>query len=130
MSDAEYVARLRRSMASWERWRFWLILFYGALLALAIWVFDRVFRVLFGFAQPADVGFQLAGFLVGAIFGMMFGWLIYGILHTLIGLIFGLRAERLLLDLLDAVKSEQPEGPPGLDPESEADLPPEGVNGV
>lgn len=44
------------------------------------------------------------------------------------GLVFGLRAERLLLDLLDAVKSEEPEGPPGPDPESEADLPPEDVN--
>ncbi len=35
------------------------------------------------------------------------------------GLVFGLRAERLLLDVLDAIKSEDPEGQSGLDPEIE-----------
>jgi hypothetical protein len=128
MSDEEYIARLRRLMPWLERWRFWLILFHGALLALALWLFERVSRVLFGLAQPAEVGFQVAGLAIGAFFGMMFGWFIYGILNSLIGLIHGLRAERLLLDLLDAVRSEDSEGKPAADAEIGDEEPTEDVN--
>jgi len=117
--DDEYIAKLRRSIAWWDRWRFWMILFHVGLLVAATWVFSRVIPVLIGFAQPANVPFVLLGFVTGTVVGIGFGWIIYGILHGLISALGGFRAERLLLKHLDAQDSEQSESDQHAEQESD-----------
>lgn len=106
VSDDEYIARLRRSISFWDRWRFWLILFHVGLLVVATWLFSKAIPLLLGLAQPADAPFAILGFVTGAIIGITFGWTIYGIIHGLMSGLKGFRAERLLLVYYESIDSE------------------------
>ena len=117
--DDEYIAKLRRSIALWERWRFWLILFHVGLLVAATWVFSKVIPVLMGLVQPANAPIVLLGFVTGTVIGLAFGCLIFGILHGLMSALTGFRAEKLLLKHLDAQDSKQSEPDQQPEPESE-----------
>jgi hypothetical protein len=105
--DDEYIARLRRSIRSLDRWRFWLILFYVVLLVAAISLLSKAIPLLIGLGQPGDVPFALLGFVTGAMFGLGFGWMFYGLVQGLISMLGGFRSERLLLKYHDAVNSPE-----------------------
>jgi hypothetical protein len=117
--DDEYIAKLRRSIALLDRWRFQLILFHVGLLVVAFWVFSKVIPVLIAVAQPDNAPLALLGFVTGTVFGIGFGWMIYGIFHGLISMLGGFRAERLLLKLLDDQDSEQCESERHVQQESD-----------
>lgn len=103
MPDDEYILRLRREIAFVDRNRIWLVLFQIALLVTVIWVFSGIVPVLLRFAQPANAPAVFMGFVAGTGLGLSFGFIIHGILHGLISaLLGGFRAERLLVQLLDA----------------------------
>lgn len=115
VSDDEHIAKLRRSITLWDRWRFWLILFHVGLLIAAIWVFSKAIPLLIELAQPANAPFALLGFITGTIVGLAFGWIFHGIIHGLLFAVGGFRSQRLLLKHYDALNS----------PPCEADQPPE-----
>lgn len=107
MPDDEYILRLRRDITFVDRYRFWLVLFQIALLVTVIWVFSGIVPVLLRFAQPANAPAVFMGFIAGTALGLAFGGMIYGILHGLMSALGGLRAERLLIKLLDAQSADE-----------------------
>jgi hypothetical protein len=54
--DDEYIARLRRSIALWDRWRLRLLLLHVALLAAAIWVFTNAIQAIGEVQKLPDAG--------------------------------------------------------------------------
>lgn len=107
MPDDEYILRLRREIAFIDRHRLWLVLFQIALLVTVIWVFSGIVPVLLRFAQPANAPAVFMGFIAGTALGLAFGGMSYGILHGLGSALGGLRAERLLIKLLDALSADE-----------------------
>ena len=108
--DDEYVARLRRSVALWDRWRPWLFLMYLVLIAAATWLLTKAVRLLLALAQPGDAPLPLLGFIAGAVMGLAFGWMIHHALFGLVSTLRGFRSERMLLDHYrphDAQQAEQ-----------------------
>ena len=106
--DDVYVANLRRSLAQWDRWRLGLIPFHVGLIVTVTWVFFRAIPVLLmGLVQPANAPLALLGFVTGTVMGMIYGWIIYGLLHALNSALGGFRTERLLLEHLDAHDLQQ-----------------------
>lgn len=104
--DDEYLANVRQSIRSWDRWKFWFVLFHVVLLITATWIFSNVIPLLAAVVQPNGVPFAVLGFVTGTVLEIVFGWIIYGILHGLMTVLTGMRAERMLVKLLDAVKLE------------------------
>ena len=117
--DDDYIATLRRSIAWLDRWRFWLTLFYVGLLVFAIGVYSKAISVLVEMAQPDNAPFAILGLITGTVIGIGFGWMIYGILHGLISMLGGFRAERLLLKHLDGQDSEHGESERHVQQESD-----------
>jgi hypothetical protein len=99
-SDDEHISRLRRSMANWDRYRYWLFFIYVLLLFAIAWIPYKLFEVVIEVGP--NVPIALGGFFVGIMLGMNCGWMIFGILHGLASCINGFRTERLLLRYHDS----------------------------
>ncbi len=105
VSDDEYIARLRRSIPLWDRWRPWFIVFGLGALGGIIWLVSESVQLLLQLVPPANAPFALQGFVTGALLGFMVGALIHRVVHFLVWMAFGQRAERLLLKYLDSQNS-------------------------
>ena len=105
-SDDEYVDMLRRLVAWWDRWFYWLVFLNVAMLGCLGWMVIQISQVLLENADPEVVDFTIAGLLMGAALGFGFGWMFYSLLHGLIVAISGFRAERLLLKYYDSTNSQ------------------------
>jgi hypothetical protein len=99
-SDAEFVERVRRSIAWYERFRWPAVIFYLALTAGLI----GLGVALFNFIQAAPMPGVWPGFFIGVILGALFGKLAYKIGHGLaIALTGSHRSEELLVRYHDAL---------------------------
>ncbi len=111
-SDEEHVERLRRTMATFDRWRRLLIVWHLA-LAIAFIGLIVAFSVLFH-----DVGRNLGvnvlglgpGFIAGLAVGASLGMTAIHIGHKLVDLLLGYRNERLLIRYYDASRKPREEG--------------------
>jgi len=109
LPDDKYVAKLRRTIAWWDRWRYWMILLHVILLACVSWMTVRLSQTLLELAEPEDVPFTIVGLLLGAVVGFSFGWMFYGLLQGLVTAISGFRSERLLLQYYDSANAQSTE---------------------
>ena len=109
VSDDEYVETLRRSVATADRWRFWLILLQAVVLITVVAVFATFIPNLIWFAKPANIPIAFFGLAMGTMIGFSFGWMIHNILSTLLSVLTGMRTERLLIKHYDAVKVHERE---------------------
>src|SRR6266849_433633 len=85
VSDAKYVANIRRYVAFHQRWRRWLVAVYSgaALVVLGLSVFGA--NVVAGIGQMVNAqNFALMGFGIGALVGAMLGGLVLKIAHGLV----------------------------------------------
>jgi hypothetical protein len=116
VSDAKYVAGIRRYVAFHQRWRRWLVAFYSgaALAVLGLSVFGA--NVVAGIGQMANAqNFALMGFGIGALVGAMLGGLVLRIAHGLVASLSTLRTERLLLRYHDAIEMLARQAGEGVD---------------
>jgi hypothetical protein len=104
LADEEYVERIRRGVAVWQRCRPWMIAFYGTMVV--------AFLGLLAFAATAlDVLGQLAkdkpavhlAFWCGAPLGALLGGLAFKLAHGLVFALSTRRTEELLLRYHDAL---------------------------
>jgi hypothetical protein len=104
-TDEEHVQRVRRTIASWDRWRRWFLAFYAAMgllvLGLAV-AMTRLVDRLQGIPGNNAPGAWL-GFIVGLMLATMLGFLMLSVVHGLIMSLSSLRTERLLLRYHDAL---------------------------
>ncbi|QEH35613.1 hypothetical protein OJF2_41660 [Aquisphaera giovannonii] len=110
-SDEEHVERLRRSLASFDRWRRPLLALhlaaavtYVAAVIAAVWAL-RGFASMMGANAPGVA----PGFLIGLAAGASLGFLGVKIAHGLVDLALGLRNERLLVRYHDALREMEQE---------------------
>lgn len=101
LSDEEYIAKVRRSVERWDRWRFWMILLYGGALGAITWFITDVVARLAQFGPLAGPGMAL-----GATVGYLVGWQFATLAHNFFSTFRVLRAERLLIEYYDAVNSQ------------------------
>jgi len=101
-SDEEYIAKLRRFMAFWGRWRRWMIALQIVLLAALTWFMLRAANVVLEMGEHFGEVPIIMGLVMGGIFGIAMGWTFYSIIHGLIFALLGHRTEKLLLKHYDA----------------------------
>lgn len=109
VTDDEYIAALRRWVATWDRWSDWLVLFQIFLLVAAICVFS-MFIPLLNMLVPNNAPLAMLGFAAGTAIGLAFGWIVSGIIHNLLPMVGGFRAERLLLKYYETRNDKEDEG--------------------
>jgi len=115
-SDAEHIARIRRDVATYERWRRPLIALYITLSLALVGLAVALVKVLNGLQQLGAQG-GWAGFVVGAVFGISFGGLIVKCAHGLEMAFFYGRTERLLIQYHDALAELYLQEPEDQEPE-------------
>jgi hypothetical protein len=107
VSDDEYVVKLRRSVATFDKWRWWLAAPHAIGLAVIIVLGFQGVSVLLQLVGPANGPLALQGFEVGAIMGMSLGWLAHHCVWGIISIVGGLKSERLLLKYYGECIGEQ-----------------------
>ena len=112
LPDEEFIEQLRRSMKLWDRGRFWLFLLFVVLLVILSWLLSQYIPLMLKLAGPANAPGAVMGFVVGTVAGSSFAWMFYSVLHGLTSALSGFRAERMLLEYVDAH---------GLEPEQQQD---------
>ena len=112
MPDAQYVERLRRTMALWDRYRPLLLVLYVAMLGLFAWAVTRGVQFLVALARPTDAPWPVFGFMAGTILGVVVGWLFHFLIFGLSGGLLGFRSERLLVKYHDALTGRGTPRPP------------------
>ncbi len=104
ISDEEFIERLRGTMATWDRLRRRLRVFYllmavvlvGLIVAVCLWLTNLMGRGIQG---------QNLGFALGFILGLTLGGLAFKVVHGLMySLPRGFRSERLLIRYYDAIR--------------------------
>jgi hypothetical protein len=102
-SNDEYIERLRRNVAQFDRWRPWILGLYGiaavlffAGLFMCVVIFERV-------GLLAQLPLRWHGLLLGIVIGASIGVSAIKIAHGLGSMLFGLRNERLLVRYYDEV---------------------------
>jgi hypothetical protein len=116
VSDAKYVANIRRYVAFHQRWRRWFVALYsgGALVVLGLSIFAA--NAVAGFGQMANAqNIALIGFGVGALVGSMLGGLVMKTAHGLVVSLSTSRTERLLLRYHDAIEMLAHQAGEGVD---------------
>lgn len=101
LTDDEFVARIRQTIALWDRWRTWMILLHVGLLAAAVLVFSNAMPMVVQVVQPANAPWALLGFILGATFGWALVGVVFGLIHGLTLAFSGFRTERLLIKFYD-----------------------------
>jgi hypothetical protein len=113
VSDEEHVERVRRALASHDRWRWGPVLLYGSALIGLVGVYVAWIVLLRSmFPRP---GLATAGFLIGAGVGTTLGFLTINAAHGLVDILCGFRNERLMIayhDALEALRHDRNAGPP------------------
>lgn len=117
--DDEYIAVLRRSIALWDRWRYWLILIHVAMLVAAIWLLTTAIPLIIGLVQPANAPIAMMGFIFGIVLGLSLGGILQHIFHGLVLSLGGFRSERLLVKHHDALNSLLSRGDRPPEPDTE-----------
>jgi hypothetical protein len=117
--EEELIDRLRRTLAFWDRWRYWSIVAHIGLLAAVLSLYVLGGQVFMRLGQNGNLA--LLGFAAGALMGMVLGWATAGIIHGLIFSIAGFQSERLLLRYYDSVHDAQSAEESGGDPDIESD---------
>lgn len=105
VSDAEYIERLRRSLAEFQRLRRWLILLYAVLTVGFIGALVIIVALLRAIFQQNNRPDALVGFALGFVFGAMIGSVALKLGHGLATTILDRRAERLLVKYHDAIQA-------------------------
>lgn len=110
-SDEEYIERVRRGIAAYDRWRRLLLAFY----ALAAIVLVGFLVLWFGSWQGqmqqlshSENPYVGLGFLIGLAVGTMSGIMVIAVINVLGNLLFGLRGERLMIRYHDALQGSCP----------------------
>ena len=102
LTDAEYVAKLRQSLETWERWKYWILLPHVGLLLAAIYVSVWAFLAVLNIPQQFNVA-GIMGFVVGIMFGWITSMLVHKALHGLVSILKPWRTERILFKLIDGL---------------------------
>jgi hypothetical protein len=105
VSDAEYIERLRRSLAKFQRFRRWLILGYAVLTVGFIGALVIIVALLRAIFQQNNLPDALVGLAIGFVFGFMLGSVALKLGHGLATTILDRRAERLLVKYHDTVQA-------------------------
>ena len=98
-SDTEYVAQIAKSLQWWDRWRWFVILFHVAILAVVIRLGFSVveivqkFQGLWGNQNPM----LEAVVLIGITLGLKLGFFFHRSLMSVLNALSGFRTERLLV---------------------------------
>src|SRR4051794_38136790 len=116
-SDEQHIERLRRTMATFDRWRrpliVWHLLiavgFIGLLAAFAVFIGD------IGRNWGMGVRGLGPGFILGVVLGAWLGLTAIKIGHELVNLLLGYRSERLLIRYYDASREPPCETPEAVD---------------
>lgn len=115
VSDDEYIRRLRRSIALWDRYRVWFMLLFASVLSAYICLLIWGFRVFLQLGGNANMPLAVLQFFTGVLFGFVFSWPALGAVHQMISGFRDMRIERLVLKYHDALH------PPSPDDNSSAD---------
>ena len=107
-TDLEYVARIRRSVELWDRYRVALVGLSVALLGAAVWILPKGIQLLIGLIG-GNAGPRLVGFATGAFLGLAAGHILHSTVNLLIMGLAGFRTERLLLQYYDEDHGYDPE---------------------
>ncbi len=109
ISDEEFIERLRVTVATWDRLRRRLLVFYLLLAVVIVGLIVAACLVLTNLMRMGIQG-QNAGFVLGFIFGLMLGGLTFKVVFGLVDSISGgYRSERLLIRYYDAIRQFNPE---------------------
>ncbi|MEX0724920.1 MAG: hypothetical protein WEB58_18950 [Planctomycetaceae bacterium] len=104
LNDDEYVARLRKGIDQWDRWRY--VAVPGAIIVLSLigWLLtDATLRMLAA-AERGDIPHAQLGLLFGGSMGLALGFFVeVFLLRQIFRLFHRYRTERLLLKYYDAV---------------------------
>jgi hypothetical protein len=108
MTDEQFIERLRRQLAVFDRWRRPLLALYVALAVAFAWITAEAVMRLGDAAQPGN-GRQgmIPGFAFGMLMGVGLGLTLQKIINALV-LLFSGRRERLLVRCYDALRVTSP----------------------
>ena len=106
ISDEEYISRIRRIIAFWDRWKWWVVALFIALMTITIALFSVVIPAFIALAGPFNIPFVWVVFVGGFVLGALFGLMICKGIHGLSMALNPFRTERLLLKILDTEPSE------------------------
>jgi hypothetical protein len=103
-SDEQHVERLRRSMASFDRWRRPLLAFYALIAVIFLGVLVGTFILLNDLGRNMGMGGWGPGFVIGLVMGASLGFSALKIMYMFINILLGFRNERLLITYYDAFR--------------------------
>jgi len=103
-TDEQYVEQMRRSLRSFDRWRWLLAAFYGLILAAFIVLDAAVVRRLGSLISNLE-GRISPAFIVGLVMGFGLALPLVSIVHGLFAMLAGFRTERLLVAYHDALET-------------------------
>lgn len=105
-SDEEHIAKIRRMVEWYDRWRNWLIALYTGLLIGTFAMIAYFLRGLGGMAPFINAQAVQIGLVLGLVLGFGMGIHLHSLGFALANAVLGLRTERLLLKCLDALGYE------------------------
>ena len=105
-SDEEYIAKIRRTVEWYDRWRNWLIALYTGLLIGTFAMAAFFVRGLVGVAPLINAQAVQIGLVLGMVLGSSMGIHLHSLGFALVNAVSGWRSERLLLKCLDALGYE------------------------
>ena len=104
LTDDEYIARLRRGIDQWDRWKYVSVPVVLAVVAFMGWGLAEGVQKMIMMAQPGNVPNAWTGIILGGAIGISIGFFIQILLNSFFApLLHSYRTERLLLKYYDAV---------------------------
>lgn len=100
-SDKQYVDKIAKSLQSWDRWRWFAILFHAGIVSGVIWFGYNAVNTIQKFQGMWDNNNQNAlpqGLVLGIIIGLSLGYFLHSSVAGLLNALGGFRTERLLVE--------------------------------
>lgn len=106
-SEVEYIAKLRKSLRFSERWRWWIVGFYGTLIGLWVVMASQMFEILQSLAALTPASWQATNgsFALGIVLGAKVGFWILFLFNGIAQALGGSRQQRLLIEYYDRAHS-------------------------